>query len=245
MTARILARAGLVAFVTHFAVGQSSVGQAFEVASIKVSQSRDRASVNTSPGRLTIDGSLSYILRWAYDLKNYQLSAPGWLEMERYHVAAKAHGAAPVKDLKLMLQTLLTEQLKLESHREAKDFPVYALVVAKGGPNLKESNEGGESVTETSKRLGAGGTSLRTSMVQFADLLDGSCPDPVVDLTGLKGRYDFTLDISSYLGGMQPGDLPAVLNEALQKQLGLNLVHRKASLEVLVIDHVEKVPVEK
>jgi uncharacterized protein (TIGR03435 family) len=81
-------------------------------------------------------------------------------------------------------------------------------------------------------------------MAELADILDGSCPDPVVNLTGLKGRYDFTLDISSYLGSIQPGDLPSVLNEALQQQLGLNLVYRKASLEVLVIDHVEKAPEE-
>ena len=66
-----------------------------------------------------------------------------------------------------------------------------------------------------------------------------------MDSTGLKGRYDFTLDVSSYLGSMHAGDLPSVLTEALRQQLGLNLEHRKTSLEVMVVDHVERVPLEK
>jgi uncharacterized protein (TIGR03435 family) len=81
-------------------------------------------------------------------------------------------------------------------------------------------------------------------MAQLADLLDGSCPDPVVDRTGLAGRYDFALDISPYMPIQQPGDLPVILNEAMQKQLGLGLEHRKISTEMLIVDHAEKVPVE-
>jgi uncharacterized protein (TIGR03435 family) len=110
---------------------------------------------------------------------------------------------------------------------------------------LKESDSEGESATRTDpKKPGSGGTLLRTTMAQLADRLDGTCPDPVVDLTGLKGRYDLTLDISSYMGGGQPMDLPAVLNEALQKQLGLNLVQRKAPMEMLIVDRAEKAPVD-
>ncbi len=244
MVTGVLVRTGLFLSVIHSAVGQPAAGPAFEVASIKVSQNRDPASVNTSPGGLAIDASLGYIIRWAYDLRSYQLSGPGWLGMERYHVSAKAPGPTAVKDLKLMLRTLLTERLSLASHREVKDFLVYALVVAKSGSNLTESKDAGESVFEGSKRLGTGGAYLRTSMAEFADSLNSSCPDPVVDLTGLKGRYDFTLDISKYLAGVQPGDFPDVLNVALQKQLGLNLVHRRAPLDVLVIDHIEKAPPE-
>lgn len=120
MIAGVLARTSFVIFLAHSAIGQSALDPAFEVASIKVSQNRDPASVNTFPGGLTIDGSLSYIIRWAYDLRNYQLSGPSWLGMERYHVAAKANGPVAAKDLKLMLSTLLTQQFRLASHREPK-----------------------------------------------------------------------------------------------------------------------------
>ncbi|SPE40254.1 conserved hypothetical protein [Candidatus Sulfopaludibacter sp. SbA3] len=144
-----------------------------------------------------------------------------------------------------MLQTLLAERFKLAFHRETKELSVYALVVAKGGPNLKESDREGESTTKTDpKRPGSGGTQTRTSMAQFADLLDGCCGLPVVDLTGLKGRYDFTLDISSYMVRDQVLDTPGVVSEALQKQLGLNIVERKILIEMMVVDHAEKIPIE-
>jgi uncharacterized protein (TIGR03435 family) len=239
--------AALAAFTAGVLAGQSTAAAPeFEVASVKASQSTDRSKADTSPaGRLTIDGSLGYVLKWAYDLKNYQFSGPDWLDTARYQIAAKAPGPADVKNLKLMLQGLLAERFQLTFHRESKDLMVYALVVWKDGPKLQESQAGGDSVTQTNARKpGGGGTLLRTSMGQFADLLNGSCPDPIVDMTGLKGRYDFTLDVSSYLRSLQPGDLPVVLTEALRQQLGLNLEHRKVSIERMVVDHVERVPRE-
>jgi uncharacterized protein (TIGR03435 family) len=242
----VYVRASLVLFVARFAFAQPApTPPAFEVASAKVSQTRGKASVESTPGGVTIDGTLAYIVGWAYDLKRYQVSGPDWLTSERYHIAAKPASPAPIKDLKLMLQTLLAERFKLTSHRETKELAVYALTVAKGGPKLKPSDSEGEPVTVNNKKLGSGGTSLRTSMAQFADLLDGGLgPDPIVDLTGLKGRYDFSLDISSYMPGMQNGDLPVFLNDALQRQLGLNLKPRKVPIAILVVDHAEKVPLE-
>jgi uncharacterized protein (TIGR03435 family) len=240
MTKRV-AGLSLILFVSGWAAGQP----AFEVASVKLSQSTSRPTVEVSPGGLTIDGSLGYILQWGFGVKGYQLTGPGWLASQRYRIAAKPAAPASPGDLRLMLQALLAERFRLAFHRETKEMPVYALVVARSGPKLTESKSEGEAITTNNpKRVGSGGTSLRTSMSQLADLLDGSCPDPVVDRTGLAGRYDFTLDISSYLPGIQPGDLPSILNEALQKQLGLGLERRKVPIEMLIVDRVEKVPVE-
>jgi uncharacterized protein (TIGR03435 family) len=231
----------LILFAARWAAGQP----AFEVASVKVSRSTTRPGVEVSPGSLTIDGSLHYILGWGFDVKGYQVTGPGWLASERYRIAAKPAAPSSPVDLRRMLQTLLAERLKLAFHRETKELPVYALVVGKNGPRLTESKTEGEPVTTNNpKRVGSGGTSVRTSMAHLADLLDGSCPDPVVDRTGLTGRYDFTLDLSSYLPGIQPGDLPVILNEALQKQLGLGLEQRRVAVEMLIVDHIEKVPVE-
>lgn len=59
-------------------------------------------------------------------------------------------------------------------------------------------------------------------------------------MAGLKGRYDFTLDVSSQIGSMQPGDLPIVLTEAQYQQLGLSMEHHKVAIETMVMDHVER-----
>jgi uncharacterized protein (TIGR03435 family) len=222
----------------------SQAAPSFEVASVKVSDSTRPPSVDSDPGSLAIDGTLNFILRWAYDIKDYQLSGSPALRTTRYHVAAKTIAPSSPSEIKLMLQRLLAERLKLAVHHESKELAVYALVVSKDGPKLKESGTEGESVTKNNPKPGTGGTSVRTSMSQLADLLEGACPDPVVDQTGLKGRYDFTLDFASYLVGIQPGDLPAILNEAMQKQIGINLEHKKITIDLLIVDHVEKTPIE-
>jgi uncharacterized protein (TIGR03435 family) len=144
-----------------------------------------------------------------------------------------------------MSQALLAERFKLAAHRETKDLAVLALVVAKGGPKLKESEGEGESITTNAKKVGTGGRSVRTSMAQLADLLDGGIgPEPIVDQTGLKARYDFTLDLARYISGNEKVDWLAVLSEALHQQLGLNLERRKTRIEMLVVDRAEKAPVE-
>jgi uncharacterized protein (TIGR03435 family) len=67
---------------------------------------------------------------------------------------------------------------------------------------------------------------------------------PVVDMTGLKDRYNFTLDISRYLtgGSLKPEDMAAILSQAIQEQLGLRLALKKLPVEILVIDYIERVP---
>jgi uncharacterized protein (TIGR03435 family) len=82
-----------------------------------------------------------------------------------------------------------------------------------------------------------------TTMKEFGDMLSGPLQTPVVDMTGLKGRYDFTLDFTNYLPDdmktMRP-DATSVLMSALPGELGLKLEARKEMVEVMVVDHVEK-----
>ncbi len=162
---RLLSPAGCILLLAGVLSAQPP---AFEVASVKPSENAGRAHVDTSPaGRLTIDGSLGYSLKWAYDLRNHQLSAPEWLETERYHIAAKAPGPATVTELKLMLQALLTDEFKMVTHRESRDMMVWAMVVIKGGPKFSESKtEGGSDRITNPRKPGSGGTLLRTSMPQ-------------------------------------------------------------------------------
>jgi uncharacterized protein (TIGR03435 family) len=115
----------------------------------------------------------------------------------------------------------------------------------KDGPKLTQSSDDGDEVEIDNKKTGTGGTLLRTSMGQLADHLDGSLgPEPVVDASGIKGRFDLTLDLTNAMKGMQAGDFPSILTKALRKQLGLNLERRKMTIEVLVVDKALETPPE-
>lgn len=118
--------------------------------------------------------------------------------------------------------------------------------MAKDGPKLEKSADAGESViTPVGKRQPGFTLDLRnTSLSQFADRISSSMGATVVDRTGLKDRYNFTLDISRFIPGDAPNpeDLPAILSEAVRDQLGLRLAPQKLPLEILIIDRVDPIP---
>src|SRR5439155_11317218 len=89
-----------------------------------------------------------------YGVKGYQIAGPSWLDSERYDIAAKIPKGATKEQFMLMLQSLLAERFKLTLHREKKDLPMYALVVGKNGPKMKESMK--ESVDVPGPAAGAG-----------------------------------------------------------------------------------------
>lgn len=222
----------------------------FEVASIKPSQATNmdregnrREDVDTAPGRLTMRNvSLTSCIRWAYGVQASQVSGPGWLDMERFDIAAAASGSASEDQLKIMLRALLGDRFKLALHRDSKVMPAYALTVAKNGPKLRASDGDGKSVHHGN---GLKASFENASVPELADVLSVSVHAPVVDLTGLAGRFNFETDFSGFfVPGATLDDLPAFLSTAIQEQLGLKLDSRKAPIEILVIDHVERVPSE-
>ena len=168
-----------------------------------------------------------------------------------YDIVAKSAGPVPESQLKLMLQTFLKERLGLAVHREVRELPVYAMVVARNGPKFRPSEAKGES---SMKPAGRYTTRFETvTMAQFAKVMDPPWTSRhVVDETGLAGTFDFTLDLSPYVLDPQTGqpvvdsigriDEEGAYIRALPEQLGLRLERRMAPLEVLVIDHVEKDP---
>jgi uncharacterized protein (TIGR03435 family) len=125
----------------------------FEVASVKASPPFDvqkvmsgqqRIGVRMDAGRVEIDGlPLSDIINTAFRVKSYQVTAPSWLasgmNSPRFDIQATLPAGASTEQAPEMLQALLAERFKLTYHREKKDQPVYALIVAKGGPKLVES----------------------------------------------------------------------------------------------------------
>jgi uncharacterized protein (TIGR03435 family) len=239
--------AGVVFLLNTFlTVAQSQ----FEVASIKPSQAGSldregnrRENVDTSADGLTMRNvSLKSCVRWAYGVQASQVSGPAFLDTERFDVVAKATGPASEDQLRFMLQALLADRFKLTLHRDSKVMSSYELTVAKSGPKLQKSAGEGKS---SHSGNGLKATFEKTSMPELAEQLSAIVRAPVADRTGLNERFEFAMDFSGFfVPGAALDDLPAFVNGAIQAQLGLKLESRKAPVEILVIDHAERVPSE-
>ena len=197
-----------------------------------------------SPGLVTIRGaSLRICIQWAYEIPPFQIQGPDWLKDVGFDIVAKAAGPADEEQLRLMLRTLLAERFGLKTHTEHKEVQVYELTLAKGGPKFHEST------TEGPPMFGGTGGRLvaeRVTMADLAEKISEPLGRPVIDATGLKGRYDIHIDATAYAnsGGNGQMDVMALLFNALQQQLGVKLDSRKDSPEILVVDSVEKTPTE-
>jgi len=229
----------------------------FDVASVKPSkltgEGRNRENVTANPGTLTMHNvSLRTALQWAYRMKEYQVSGPTWIGDERFDISAKAADPAGEQQLRGMLQNLLSDRFKISLHHEKKVLPFYALLVAKNGPKLTPGKADGKSVLLPK---GTGLAAQDTSLGEVADLLTMIATRMnlpyVVDMTGLKGRYNFSVDGSELLRSISDGKVapdPAAMmvgvSEILQEQLGLKAELRKGPTDVLIVDRAEKLPTE-
>jgi uncharacterized protein (TIGR03435 family) len=216
---------------------------AFAVTSIRPSAApvpfEHDGRTETSPGALSMrDVSVITCIKWAYGVGEAQVAGPAWLQSERYDILAKADGPVGDEQLKLMLRTLLAERFKLAFQRETRELRGYALTVAKGAHKLHEAENAGNPFRQNSA---TGMIARSMTMSEFADFIAGPLQTPVVDKTGLKGRYDFAIDFTAYLptDGTRP-DTIGIIMAALQGELGLKLESQKMSTEVLVINHAEK-----
>lgn len=189
-----------------------------------------------SPGHLEATNSrLDDLIRYAYDIKDYQLSAPHWLSDDSvsFDVSATAPGASEAQ-IRGMLQKLLVDRFHLQARHETRDLPLYRLVAAKRGPKLKPaaSETGPPSVKSNSGANGGGLTATGVSMGDFADALSHELNRPVLDQTNVTGRYDISLQYD------ETGIIPAV------QQLGLRLESAKEKVDVLIVDNIDRKPTE-
>ena len=225
---------------------------AYEVATIKPAQANEYAP----PLRVYIQSAFGIPVN-----STGWVIGPDWINSARYVIQGKPPDSigdamqtmTPVqrrKEVQLMEQGLLADRFKLKAHFETREMPVYQLVVARGGPKLKEN-------PDTSKGVSA----VRPSMIRgnavpmhaLLGLLE-SVPDiggrVVIDKTGLSGTYDFLLKWTpmeptapaSGLSGTPPSPDAegALLFTAIEEQLGLKLIATKGPGQVLVIDHIER-----
>jgi uncharacterized protein (TIGR03435 family) len=185
---------------------------------------------------------LRFCLEWAYDLKDYEVSGPDWIKSEnRYDIVANAPGASD-NEMRLMLQTLLTERFQMKLHRETKTLDVYSLLPGKGAPKVKEASA--DEQTSLGPGPGNGAMFTKQPISRLTFLLTRRMDRPVIDLTGLKGLYDFTLDLSGLgFNGNPPEDTSAPsIFTTVQENLGLRLEAQKAPIQVLIVDRAEKIP---
>jgi uncharacterized protein (TIGR03435 family) len=241
-------------FLKRVTDGSNPGPRSFEVASVKRSPPPTGNGINSTmrldPGRLTCSNvSLKKLIYESYAVKEYQVSAPDWLGTEIYDIAATVPPGATRDDVQLMIQNLLAERFRLALHRDTREMPVYALVVGKSGSKLQEVEFARGSTSASQGKLIATTIPIR-NLTEFLSRQTGR---PVVDMTGLKGFYSFTLTYTPEQAPSAPGPDgsplaesavgPSLLN-ALQEQLGLKLEARKAPVEILVVDHAEKIPTE-
>jgi uncharacterized protein (TIGR03435 family) len=254
-------------------LASTATAQSFEVASIRPSAPPGNGRFNIGmrggpgtrdPGRFICDlCNLSMLVTAAFDIKSFQLTGPSSLNTERFDVAATIADGATKEQFRMMLQNLLAERFKMTVHHEKKEMAVYELVVAKGGPKMKESveepagrDDAGKGPTATFS-FGSGPSTYNAkgqTMEQLANMLANRVGKPVTDATGLKGKYDYSLTFAMDVAGMMAkqgiappppadGDSGPTIFAAVQT-LGLKLEQRKGVVDIVVVDHIEKVPTE-
>jgi uncharacterized protein (TIGR03435 family) len=171
---------------------------------------------------------LKRALARAYGLPEYAIIGPDWLDTERYAITGQVDNPA---DFKALFQQELTARFHMAAHLETKEVPIYLLKTIDGGAMRPPSGDSG------GRGLSGGLKMSHTTVAAFAGFLADYIRRPVFDETGMDGSFDFSL---SWNKGS-----PAALQEAVRQQLGLQLVEDKRSVELLIIEHIEKLQFPK
>jgi uncharacterized protein (TIGR03435 family) len=188
------------------------------------------------------------MLMAAYGLqKNQIVNAPDWIKTERFDADGipDADGQPSMQQFQGMVRKLLEQRFGLKAHKEQREMEVYALRVGKDGPKLTPTKSDPNALPNQDVSGGAAERYLQftnVSMNDFALMMLYEVERPMVDQTGLKGRYDFNLKFTK---DEQAAAAPAAntapgLFTAIQEQLGLKLDAVKAPAPVLVVDAVER-----
>jgi uncharacterized protein (TIGR03435 family) len=222
----------------------------FEVASIhavKLEPGPVQTNIGTAHGVLRMHNvPLRLCIEWAWNVRGFRVAGPDWLNDVRFDIVAKAGEKNDDAKLRVMTRGLLVERLGLRFHSEQKEMRAYVLTVTKGGPRFHESKDDGPTSFSRTKSTLIG---KHAPMSAVVEQLERILNRPVVDQTGLKGRYDLSIDVSPFLtaiGGDNEflEEIAGFFVTAIPEQLGLKMEMRKTKIDVLTVDHAEKTPTD-
>jgi len=226
--------------------GTQNQRPALKVVSVKSARANRFVPVEVNPKSFRTVMSLANAIDWAYEIHDYQLSGgPDWLRREYYKIEMKTAARATKTEMRELLQTVLAERFKLRSHREPREMSVYGLTIETRGTRLQTSN--GPCAEDGCIDVAPGILRVRNAdIASIAATLSNMVDRPVIDQTGLAGRYDFSLKFDPTFQrrfdgqtvANNPTDDPSIFT-ALQ-DLGLRLEPRRTYVEVLVVDQAEK-----
>lgn len=255
--------AAVLLLVTQCCLAQSVPSMAadakpgFEVATIKPSTADEQRIFQVQGARLVTKAtSLVDLMMFAYGVHPAQIvDGPDWMTGQKFDVVVQPSlpGRPSTPQMRSIVQQLLADRFRLAFHHAQRELPVYRLVTAKGGPKLTSTSKEEEQATNTAAvGIAAGEMTVRNATLgEFASLMQRyvRLDRPIVDHTGIAGKYNFKLDwtpdFSQFDGHPPPGPAKSDENSpslytAIQEQLGLKLEAAKEPTDVLVIDHVER-----
>jgi uncharacterized protein (TIGR03435 family) len=257
------ARAGIALLYLPYCPAQDAAQPRFDVASVKIARPGSMGSRFVRTGG-TIEGRnvvLKLLLNYAYGVEGFNISGePGWMASDRFDIQAKAPPNTPDSQMKVMMQALLADRFRLQTHRETKDARVFVLTAAKGGMKLQPLKEGSCTPRDPNVPPVAGnkpfcgipkqsgdGPNIVIEVVgmdtaSWVRILSSMLGRTVINETGLSGPLDMLhFEYSRDDLAAAASDSGAIsISTALSQQLGLKLETVRRPLEVLVIDRVEK-----
>jgi uncharacterized protein (TIGR03435 family) len=246
---------------------------AFDVASVKLSRGTPNLHFTATPGALHVTSiTVRDLIEVAYEIKDIQLvGAPDWVSSERYDIDTKLDEAVAQEEAKLpavqqatrlhlRLQSLLADRFKLTISHATKELPIFALVVAKGGPKFSAAAPsppvaGTHAPQAPPGRMAQGpmpggqwllmmnGAPMSQFLVAFGDRGE-TAGHFIVDESGLTATYTFTLhwtpENQATADAAAPDPADVSLFTALQEQLGLKVESRKGPVPAIVVEHIER-----
>jgi len=220
---------------------------AFEVASVKLNPGTSpwTAGIGLRHGSLTAaNATLRAMLAAAFGMAESRIIGPKWLDDRHFDLMAKSPQGVPDSQMKPMLQSLLSERFGLKEHRETREMPIYDLVIAKGGVKMPVFPKEVPPATYPRGFPMARGSG---TIEQLAKTLAQIAGRPVFDKTGVAERYNYVLSFAPLTPRTESASTadeptPPDLFKALQEQLGLRLEANKGSLEVVIVDRIERTP---
>jgi uncharacterized protein (TIGR03435 family) len=239
---------------------QTSATRRFDVASIKENRSGESGWRLGPPNRGTesiFNLQLRRIVASSFRIQDKMVFGPDWMDSVRYDIEAKGSPTANSPEVWEMMRSLLAERFHLKYHLETRVMPAYVLVVARGGHKLVKGEDGecaaavraGQASCDAIQFLQFGMGIRNMPVAAFAAGVARRLQDrPVVDRTGLEGRYDARViwrpdDATPEQLAQIPADSrPPDVNifEAFEQQAGLRLEARREPIEVLVVDDIQR-----